>query len=70
MTTMMKSAADEIVRVLEDDSLRRLYASDVIAAVRQTTRLDDEQIRFAIWQLISEGRLELTDDRALVLPKG
>lgn len=41
------------------------YASNVIMAVRMSTGAHTETVRHAIWRLIDDGTIVLTDSRSL-----
>jgi len=43
------------------------YASNVIDAVRMSTGAHTEAVRHAIWRLIGDGTIVLTDSRSLEL---
>lgn len=72
--TTTEHAANEVERAIPEvlravaDASGELYASDVIALVHGRTDIRDEAIRHAIWRLISQKQVQLTDDRELALP--
>lgn len=74
MKATTESTANEVERAIPEvletvrQSSGQMYASDVIAQVHQATGIRDEAVRHAIWRLISDKTVELTDERELALP--